>query len=365
MVFFGRKKQRQSRSCDHASLPSKLTLHNKTRFNVSIGLDGMDPILVVPSNTLGSKELPPTQLGLPGMNTYDTKWSASLLLSLPGGGGAHHVCVASGKLSSRLSGGQVSAYVELTPRDLLLPDLRALRQIVRAQRVWRHRYALVKELRRRQAKAMNALKAATDCMRRPLPAYSSAKQQQAQSMLLYPTEEAEALGRTLQQLDTAAQTCQRTARRRLARKRSTCSICFDEMPWCSMVSLVPETLCHPRICRGCATQYVNTALTDGKLYVRCPAGDGCKTLISNQMLHRIASPEVWEAHQMHRYNNHADRLNTLDADDKAFVAWLKKEARRCPICNVIIYRYEGCNHMSCRCGASFNWDDEKARIVVG
>lgn len=277
---------------------------------------------------------------------------------------AHHVCIANGQLSTQLDGGRVTARLELKPSDLLIPDLRGLRRIVRAQRVWRRRYAEVKALRRRQAAAKVALKGATDCLQQPRPPYSRAKQLQAQSMQTYPTEQAGALGRRLQQLDAAAQTCQRTARRRLAHKHHTCCICFDEMPWSSMVSLVPEARCHPRICRGCATQYVDTALTDGKLYVRCPAGDGCKTLVSNQMLRKMASPTVWDAHQQHRYSDHADRLNTLTAEDKAFVTWLKKEARRCPTCNVIIYRYEGCNHMSCRCGASFNWTDKKAQIVT-
>ena len=48
-----------------------------------------------------------------------------------------------------------------------------------------------------------------------------------------------------------------------------------------------------------------------------------------------------------------------DADDDgtaAFLAWAGDSTRACPECHVLIYRSEGCAHMSCACGAEFNWD---------
>ena len=38
-----------------------------------------------------------------------------------------------------------------------------------------------------------------------------------------------------------------------------------------------------------------------------------------------------------------------------FAAWAATEARACPNCRVLIFRYAGCDHMQCRCGAHFNW----------
>ena len=47
-----------------------------------------------------------------------------------------------------------------------------------------------------------------------------------------------------------------------------------------------------------------------------------------------------------------------DDDDgtAAFLRWAGDATRACPECHVIIYRSEGCSHISCACGADFNWD---------
>ena len=35
--------------------------------------------------------------------------------------------------------------------------------------------------------------------------------------------------------------------------------------------------------------------------------------------------------------------------------------RRCPGCKMVISKGDGCNHMTCVCGHSFNWDEGKVR----
>merc|ERR1719453_408649 len=57
---------------------------------------------------------------------------------------------------------------------------------------------------------------------------------------------------------------------------------------------------------------------------------------------------------------HAQRLDA--ESDPGFLAFCKQHARMCPACGVLIWRYAGCDHMSCRCGHNFNWTDADAQV---
>lgn len=43
-------------------------------------------------------------------------------------------------------------------------------------------------------------------------------------------------------------------------------------------------------------------------------------------------------------------------------AFAKQYTRRCPGCSVLIYRYVGCSHMTCKCGMSFDWESDEAQV---
>ena len=137
---------------------------------------------------------------------------------------------------------------------------------------------------------------------------------------------------------TAAVVLQRFARGRLARKLTTCFVCLAEIPFAAKVSTVPSHKCH-RTCRACAKQYVDSAIADGKLYVRCP-GEGCKHLMDPEL---FASRGALTKYRESMRTSHNHRL--LAESDKTFVDFCKQHARACPTCGVLIWRYAGCDHM--------------------
>ena len=151
---------------------------------------------------------------------------------------------------------------------------------------------------------------------------------------------------------------QRMTRGHLARKLTRCFICLDEMPFAMKVSTVPSKKCH-RTCRKCARQYVDSAIADGRLYVRCP-GEGCRHLMDPEA---FASASARETYRTALRASHRGRL--YNETDKEFVNFCCHHSRACPGCGVLVWRYAGCDHMQCRCGHRFNWTDEAARVQAG
>jgi len=153
----------------------------------------------------------------------------------------------------------------------------------------------------------------------------------------------------------AASKIQSCGRGHIARRPSRCLICMSEMPFAWMTSTVPNAQCH-RTCRACAEEYVNHAIDEGKLYIRCP-GESCTHLMS---VDAFASQPAKAKHRENLRASHRSRL--ANESDTAFIGFCREHARMCPTCGVLIWRYAGCDHMSCRCGAQFNWRDQEARV---
>ena len=155
----------------------------------------------------------------------------------------------------------------------------------------------------------------------------------------------------------AALRIQAVARGRLERKLSQCMICADETPFRSLVSTVPSQVCH-RTCRSCATRWVDSAITDGKLYIRCPGVD-CKHLMDPEKFATPAAEAQW------RESLHASHHTRLVGEsDQDFLKFARDYARACPACGVLIFRHAGCNHMQCRCGTQFDWNDAATRVRI-
>lgn len=110
---------------------------------------------------------------------------------------------------------------------------------------------------------------------------------------------------------------------------------------------------------SCSQQYVDMCLEDGRLHIQCP-GAGCKHLINTQTVERLASSKAL-ATQAKNLRDANERRLKADVDlngggDPAFVAFCSAHARKCPRCAVIVFRDGGCNHISCKCGAHFDWE---------
>jgi len=287
---------------EHAppSAPFVLSIKNTSALSISIFVDGLGPFATCAGKTITKTELPRGQLD--GART----WEAVHALH-----GVHHLTVASGRVPSgrNAQSGGVALHVGILPDGLraCLPvgmNLNALSVLVKAQKA-RHR-------------------------------------------LLEARKRAELLRR-----EKAVRGIQRALRAYLKQSPRQCFICFDSVPWASMVTLA-EHKCH-RTCHHCAVQHVNTAISEGRLYVRCP-GLACTNLISDSRVEQLASADALEHQANNRRAANARRLESLSECDAEFIAFCSEMCRKCPNCSVVIYRFAGCDHMLCRCGTRFDWE---------
>ena len=145
-------------------------------------------------------------------------------------------------------------------------------------------------------------------------------------------------------------------RGQFCRRATQCFICTDDMPFAFMAP-TSDRKCH-RTCRGCLGRYVNNAIDEGKLYIRCP-GEGCSHLMDPS---QYASKEALAKYRQNMQASHKDRLS--NEADVAFLEFCREHARQCPACGVLIWRYAGCDHMHCRCGHHFDWTATDAHIAV-
>jgi hypothetical protein len=110
--------------------------------------------------------------------------------------------------------------------------------------------------------------------------------------------------------------------------------------------------CGHSFCRSCAGRWAETAINDQKLQIRCPA-PGCKYKLWDQDLKEVLGSKMFMRHQEHLHADHLSNLKGLAKEDDDLMAWLRKNARPCPDCHVIVSRSEGCNTMVCVCGTRF------------
>ena len=162
----------------------------------------------------------------------------------------------------------------------------------------------------------------------------------------------------------AAKTLQRVVRSLLAKCMYECPVCLDDLPWLETTRLCKSSRTGGghRLCAPCATRYVDLAIGEGKLYVRC-SGIGCAELVSKAALKELASPGALETYDANLVGVHTQRL--ADENDPTFLAFASEHTRRCPACQVLIWRSAGCDQMGCRCGHNFNWSSPEARVHLG
>jgi len=113
--------------------------------------------------------------------------------------------------------------------------------------------------------------------------------------------------------------------------------------------------CGHACCHSCMSQWAETVINDQKTSVKCPV-PGCSYRLWNQDLKELVNKTVLKHHKEHESADHFKVLAKLAKSKKTnadLKSWLKENARPCPECHVIVSRYEGCNVMTCVCGAKF------------
>jgi hypothetical protein len=161
----------------------------------------------------------------------------------------------------------------------------------------------------------------------------------------------------------AASTLQRMARGRFARTKLTCIICLsDDVPRMHAVHVARACRnTEHKVCPPCARQYLSHELGQGRLFIRCPGG-GCRQLAASSDVERLLPSTQLTAYRDKMADEHASRLEDVFGDPD-LLSFTRQHCRVCPACGVLIYRYQGCDHVLCRCGLAFNWQDSVAQIA--
>jgi hypothetical protein len=118
------------------------------------------------------------------------------------------------------------------------------------------------------------------------------------------------------------------------------------------------------LCRKCAKSYITSEIESGKTHIICPCvePERCTAVLSETSIVRLCGKPILDIYNKTLYSDHWSYLEQLQKEavvgkDVEFVCWAHANTRNCPRCYVIIYRFEGCDNMKCRCGMSFNWSE--------
>ena len=188
-------------------------------------------------------------------------------------------------------------------------------------------------------------------------------------------------------------------------EKETCPICTDEIS-------CPEQLgCGHSYCSGCLQHYLESAPHTKIFPLACMGDEGaCRVPISIPEIRRFLQPQVFQAlvevafrsyldqhsqelkfcttpdcQQIYRHSPNGTRTlqcpscfsticsacdeeahegmtcqeRRLHKDpaeqDRLFNVWANQHGKQCPECKRMIEKSEGCNHMTCPCGAHFCW----------
>jgi hypothetical protein len=112
---------------------------------------------------------------------------------------------------------------------------------------------------------------------------------------------------------------------------------------------------HPTtICISCFKGYVEREIATAKLFVKCPC---CPRALQTRELRGVVKNDMYM--QLVRRIAAAEQAHG-DDDDETIRLAKKLDLRRCPQCNTIIEKNEGCSSMACYlCGHTFRWSDAK------
>jgi hypothetical protein len=187
-------------------------------------------------------------------------------------------------------------------------------------------------------------------------------------------------------------------------EKETCPICYDE------VSHPEELGCGHIYCSGCLRHYLASAPETKTFPLVCLGNEtACKIPISLPLIRRFMTPQAFQAFVEAAFRSYLDQhaqelkyCTTPDCQqiyrhslegrilqcpscfsticsacdeeahegitcqesrdqknsqlqDRLFNEWADENGKRCPGCRSVIEKTDGCNHITCRCGAHFCW----------
>eukprot|EP01132_Coremiostelium_polycephalum_P006823 gene6823-8462_t len=170
----------------------------------------------------------------------------------------------------------------------------------------------------------------------------------------------------------------------------TCPVCYCDYPGeeCTLLK------CHHFICTGCTSQVISININDGQIKLIKCTEPGCSQNFDLSVIKRLITPKMFQQYQdmMMKTSGHIEcprcqNWATVDAKSRSsyctscyYTACIMcrkswhpgvgcdnkgrekpegmstNDMRNCPGCGIVIYRYEGCNKMTCSiCGTWFCW----------
>merc|ERR1712188_287762 len=107
-------------------------------------------------------------------------------------------------------------------------------------------------------------------------------------------------------------------------------------------------------CRECVGHWCQTRINEMQHHIRCPA-EGCTFHLWKDDIKSLVPAETFKFFQKMRNADHMGHLKACltDSGGADLKKWLRKHARPCPNCHVIVSRSDGCDDMRCTCGCSF------------
>eukprot|EP00746_Dinoflagellata_sp_MGD_P127913 gnl/MRDRNA2_/MRDRNA2_62390_c0_seq1.p1 gnl/MRDRNA2_/MRDRNA2_62390_c0~~gnl/MRDRNA2_/MRDRNA2_62390_c0_seq1.p1 ORF type:complete len:362 (+),score=47.74 gnl/MRDRNA2_/MRDRNA2_62390_c0_seq1:82-1167(+) len=136
-----------------------------------------------------------------------------------------------------------------------------------------------------------------------------------------------------------------------------CAICLETSDPTVKVMLS----CGHLFCRNCIFQYVGREYAKHQK-VRCPQ---CKReLLDHEVTACLELPSSNNAAELLasiRQSSNSPSYGSLDADPMLRCTFEQiahcGHMKCCPSCNALIEKNGGCDHMTCRCGHTFNWSE--------
>lgn len=154
-----------------------------------------------------------------------------------------------------------------------------------------------------------------------------------------------------------------------------CQVCFsvrtERLALPSLKTLNGDVIraadCNHPICRDCMASFVAARLDEQRVFgIRCPT-EGCKNELQQQDVQRLVdcgalSPSLGQRFAELRRRDYTARANAFTEilevpapEDYKMLRRLWATSRRCPRCNVILEKSEGCNSFGCICGHRFDF----------